>query len=356
MNKVNALVVSAVGNIRDLDAIAAVDPCISVKDGRLQFLAELRRKGKKGPLVDILEAEETKLERDPQAAEAQEDLDTLLAQAEVIYGVALFPDELLSRAPRLKWVHIGSTAINVYQSTDIFESNITITNSRGATAVGIAEHVLTFMLMLAKDAPHLVVNKQTRRWERSITTELDQKTVGLIGLGAIGSEVAKRAKCMGMKVIATKRSTTKRESGVLGVDELYPRSDLRQILSESDFVVIAVPLTAETTGMLGEEELRAMRPSAYLINVSRGQVVDQSALIEALEEKRIAGAGLDVFETEPLPADSELWELPNVILSSHIAGSTDKRGQRLIDLFCENLRRYLASEEMLNVIDRKKRY
>lgn len=186
--------------------------------------------------------------------------------------------------------------------------------------------------------------------------ELRDRTVGIIGLGAIGGEVARLAKGIGMKVIATRRSATRRESGVFGVDELYPYLDLLQMLSESDLVVIAAPLTAETRGMIGEAELRAMRPTAYLINVARGPIINQSALIKALREGWIAGAGLDVFETEPLPPDSELWDLPNVILSSHMAGSTDRRSQRVLGLFCENLRRYLAGEQLLNVIDRQQGY
>lgn len=337
-----------------IEDIAAVDSRISVEDGAEQFIAELRRKGRTGSLVDRLE-KEVGVGR---VVGAEEDLDTLLAEAEVIFGTLLFPDDLLSRASRLKWIHTSATGVERYLPTGIFEGDVTVTNSRGATALPIAEHVLAFMFMLARNAPHLLAAKQARRWERFYTLELNHRTVGIIGLGTIGGEVARLAKGVGMKVIATRRSATKRESGVFGIAELYPRSELLQMLSKSDFVVIAAPLTEETRRMIGEAELRAMKSAAYLINIARGEIVNQSALIKALREGWIAGAGLDVFETEPLPPDSELWELPNVILSSHISSWTDidRRSQRIVGLFCENLRRYLAGEQLLNVVDREKGY
>ncbi|MFC2005559.1 D-2-hydroxyacid dehydrogenase [Chloroflexota bacterium] len=356
MSKVNVLVVSQIGLHESyLEDIAVVDSRISAKDGIEQFVAELRRKGSRAPYVDRME-KQLSLRQNWQAPEPQEDLDTLLAQAEIIFGVALFPEDLLSRAPKLKWIHIGGTGIDLYLSTGIFEGNVTITNSRGVPAVPISEHVLGFMFMLAKNAERLLGNKQDRRWERFVTMELRDRTVGIIGLGAIGSEVARLAKGIGMRVLATRRSATGQQSKVFGVDEIYPPSNLLQMLSESDFVVVAAPLTAETMGLIGEAELRAMQPTAYLINIARGRIVDQSALIRALREGWIAGAGLDVFESEPLPADSELWELPNVLLSSHMAGSTDRRNQRVLGLFCDNLKRYLAGEQLLNVVDLQKGY
>ena len=142
----------------------------------------------------------------------------------------------------------------------------------------------------------------------------------------------------------------------MGVDELYPPSDLLELLFASDFVVIAVPVTSETLRLIGETELRAMRPTTYLINIARGRIIDQTALIRALEEGWIAGAGLDVFDPEPLPLDSKLWELPNVIISPHSSASTEVRNQRFIGLFRDNLRRYLTDKPLLNVIDKQKGY
>lgn len=352
---VNVLVVSKIGFHEGyLDDIAAVDPRISVKDVTPQFVAELHRQGKKGHFVDWLEKEAA--QGHGQQGPGTEDLDTLLAQAEVIFGTLLIPDDLPSRSPRLKWVHLGGAGIEHYEPSGVFEGNVTVTNSRGTAAVPIAEHTLAFMFMLAKNAPRVFSNKQDRRWERFDTMELRDRVVGIIGLGAIGGELARLAKGLGMKVIATRRSATRRESNVFGVDELYPRSELARMLSASDFVVIAAPITPETMRMIGEAELRIMKPTAYLINIARGQIVDESALVKALKEGWIAGAGLDAFEIEPLPGDSELWKLPNVILTSHMANATDTRSRRVVGLFCDNLRRYLAGEPLLNTIDRQKGY
>ncbi len=322
MSKLNVLVVSKLDLEKGyLEDIAAIDPRISVKDGTAKFVTELRRKGTKGILVDRLE-DQARRSRD-WVPEPQEDFNSLLAEAEVIFGVLMFPEHLLARAPRLKWVHLGSAGIDRYVSTSDFVGKVTITNSRGAIAAPIAEHVLAFMFMLARNAPRLLGNKRNRRWERFATMELCNRTVGIIGLGAVGGEVARLARGVGMRVIATRRSTVRRETGVDGVDEMYPHSDFRQMIHDSDFLVVTAPLTAETKGMIGETELRAMKPTAYLINVARGTIVNQTALIRALKEGWIAGAGLDVFETEPLPPENELWELSNVILSSHMAGVTD---------------------------------
>ena len=206
MDKTNVLVLTRL-RLRQgyLDDIAAVDSRVSVKDGTEQFVAELRRSGKYGPLVDYFESEVGHL-RDLQFSEAQDDLDTLLAQADVIFGVLMFPENLLSRAPRLKWIHIGGTGIDRYLTQGIFDGNVTITNSRGAVAIPIAEHALAFMLALAKNIPRLLDDKQNKRWEPFATMELRNRTVGIIGLGAIGSEVARLAKGIGMKVTATRKS------------------------------------------------------------------------------------------------------------------------------------------------------
>lgn len=356
MDKVNVLVAARLNLYPGyLEDIAAVDERISVKDGLASFVKDLRRRGKEGAYIDRLE-KQAALGGYWQKVAAQEDLDTLLAEAEVIFGTIVFPDDLLLRAPRLKWVHIANVGVERYLATDMFKGNMTVTNSRGALAIPIAEHVLTFMCMLAKNASRILSNQQNERWERFVTMELRDRVVGILGLGAIGNEVARLARGIGMKVIATRRSTTKRERSVLGVDEIFPLKDLPQMLGESDFVVIAAPLTAETRGMVSEAELRAMKPTSSIINIARGAIIDQAALVKALKEGWIAGAGLDVVETEPLPPGNELWRMPNVIISPHMAGSSDGRPRRLVDLFCENLKRYLAGEKLVNVIDPKKAY
>jgi D-2-hydroxyacid dehydrogenase (NADP+) len=355
INKLNVLTVSGITLYRGyLDRIAAVDPRISVKEGINLFIDELKRTGQREIKVARLQ-EEANRWATSQVGEGRESFDSWLSQAEVIFGMIIFPDNLLSRAPKLRWVHVQGAGID-FLPEDILNSSILITNGKGARATPIAEHALALIFAFGKDIPRLMNIKQNRKWERFRPQELQQKIVGIVGLGAVGSEVARLSKCLGMKVIATKRSVTKMEKCTLGVDEIYPAGDLIQLLSKSDFVVISPPLTQETKGMIGENELRAFKPTTYLINVSRGKIVDEAALIKALKEGWIAGAGLDVFDREPLPPESELWGLSNVILSCHMSGSTEKGTERELDLFCENLRRYLAGEQLLNLIDKNRSY
>jgi D-2-hydroxyacid dehydrogenase (NADP+) len=181
-----------------------------------------------------------------------------------------------------------------------------------------------------------------------------------VGLGAIGGYVAKLAKADGMRVLAIRRSARRRasgrEEGIADVDELLLPSDLFYLLSEADYVVVAVPLTRESRGLIGMRELQAMRPTARLINISRGAVIDEAALVRALKEGWMAGAALDVFEQEPLPSDSELWGMENVILTPHISGGTPVYMERAVELFCDNLRRYLAGEPLRNAVDIKRGY
>lgn len=356
MSKVNVVVLARLRLAHGyLDTIAAVDPRISVKDATELFAAELEKSGKKGPMVAYF-LSEARLTPDRPRPGEHDDLDALLAEAEVIFGVLQFPERLLSRAPKLRWLHLASVGIDRHTSSGILDGNVIVTNSRGALAVDIAEHVLAFIFMLAKGAPRLFESKHDRRWDPFATLELRNRTLGIIGLGAVGSEVARLAGGIGMNVIATRKSAVKRASDTSGVNELYPVAQLPDLLARSDFVVITVPLTAETKGMFGETALRAMKPGAYLINVARGQIVDQTALVKGLKEGWIAGAALDVFETEPLPGDSELWQLPNVVLSYHMAGFADTHSQRIIGLFCENLKRYLAGEPLKNIVDKRREY
>ena len=219
----------------------------------------------------------------------------------------------------------------------------------------MGEVVLEMMLMFAKDAPACLQMKQAREWRRYKPKLLRGQTVGILGLGNIGREIARLCGAFGMKVIGLRRSAGP-ERPFPEVDRVYPREQLHQLLAESDFVVLALPLTKETRGLIGEPELRSMKPSAFLINVARGAVVDEGALIRALEEKRIAGAGLDVFIQEPLPPDSRFYELPNVIFSPHISGEMPDYESRATEIFCENLRRYIAGEPFLHEVDKVKEY
>ena len=283
----------------------------------------------------------------------EEKLTTLLGQAEVVYGwIHQFPRNLLGRTSRLKWIQVMSAGVDRL-SDEILKSPIRIVTTSGLHGTPMGEVVLEMMLMFAKDAPACLQMKQAREWRRYKPKLLRGQTVGILGLGRIGREIARLCGAFGMKVIGLRRSEG---SPLAEVDRVYPREQLQQFLAESDFVILALPLTKETQGLIGERELRGMKPSAYLINVARGAVVDEGALIRALEEKWIAGAGLDVFIQEPLPPDSRFYDLPNVIFSPHISGEMPDYESRATEIFCENLKRYVAGEPFLHEVDKAKGY
>jgi len=287
-------------------------------------------------------------------AETKAKLDALLAKAEVIYGLRL-PQDVLTRAPRLKWIQVMSAGVDRFLDIDLIESPVILTNVSGIHAIPISEFVIGLMLMFVKQAPFCFQLKCEKKWERFTPEALNSKTVGIVGLGSIGQEVARLAKAFGMRVIATRRSARQVGRGRY-VDIMLPPALLNDLLSESDFVVLAVPFTPETSNLIGRKELQKMKPTACLINIARGGIVDEAALVHALEERWIAGAGLDVFATEPLPPDSRLWDLPNVIYSPHISGGMGDYAARATELFAENLGRYLTGKRLLNVVDKKRGY
>ena len=330
METINVLVNTPIGD-ELLQQITDVSPRI-----KLSNVFELARAEQKGDFA------------------RKSELDALLAEAEVIYGFR-FPKNMIARAPKLKWVQVMSAGVDRFLDDEFRQSSVMMTNVSGIHATPISEIVLELMLMFVKQAPLCFQLKQEKRWTRFMPTILRSKTVGIVGLGNIGREVARLAKAFGMRVVATRRSA-KRVTRARYVDILLPREQLPRLLSESDFVVLSLPFTSETNKLIGEEELRTMKPTAYLINIARGSIVDEEVLIRALDEHWIAGAGLDVFATEPLPPDSRLWELPNVIFSPHIAGGMENYNVRATELFCENLRRYLSGEKLLKLVDKKKGY
>jgi phosphoglycerate dehydrogenase-like enzyme len=287
-------------------------------------------------------------------ANAKQKLDALLAEAEVIFGGRL-PQGYLSRAPKLRWVQVTSAGVNRFLDAEMLASPVVLTNASGIHATPIGEFVLALMLMFAKRAPLCFQWKQVKKWEDFDPTVLRSKTVGIVGLGHIGREVARLAKAFGMRVLATRRAARKAGKARY-VDLLLPAEQLNRLLGESDYVVDALPLTAETDGLIGEAELRAMKPTAYIMNIGRGGTIDEEALVRALEEGWIAGAGLDVFSTEPLPANSKLWDLPNVIYSPHISGGMENYMGQAAEIFTENLRCYLEGRRMVNVVDKKRGY
>jgi D-2-hydroxyacid dehydrogenase (NADP+) len=283
------------------------------------------------------------------------ELDALFGEAEVVYGwIHHFPKNLLSRSPRLKWIQTMSAGVD-RMPEDIMKSPVRVANASGLHGTPMAEVVLQMMLMFAKDAPSCFQMKQRKEWKRYTPKVLRGQTLGILGLGAIGKEIARLCKAFGMTVQGIHRSSTDGKS-YRDVDRAYHRDQLSQFLATSDFVVIAMPLTRETQGMISEGELRSMKPGAYLINVARGAIVNEAVLIRALEEKWIAGAGLDVFVDEPLPPESRFYNLSNVIFSPHISGEMPDYELRATEVFCENLGRYLQGGPFLHEVDKLKGY
>ena len=258
-------------------------------------------------------------------------------------------------APRLKWIQLTSAGADRLLGSGFIQQGVTVTTVSGLHATPIGEFILQSILLIAKKAPQYMRSQARHEWSRFMPRELYGATIGIVGIGNIGAEAGRLAKAFGCRVIATKRSVTKPESTPYA-DEIMPAPELPRLLAESDYVVLSMPLTPETRGMIGEAELRAMKPTAALINIARGPVVVQEALIRALREGWIAAAALDVFDKEPLPADSPLWDMENVIISPHISGGTEIYNVRAVEIFAENLRRYLGGQPLRNIVDPARGY
>jgi len=291
-----------------------------------------------------------------EAAGTMEEAMARAAEAEVIQA-GHWSDELWKAAPKLKWVHSGGAGVERFMTPDFVASPIILTNSQGVYAVPIADHVMAFILHFSRRFGDLVRKQLAHEWEgweeRRTSGELCEKTLGIVGLGGIGSEVAKRAKAFGMRVIATRRRP---DRGGDFADEVRGPDQLAWLLRESDYVALCSALTQETRHLIGADEFRLMRPTAYITNIGRGELIDEQALIAALREGVIAGAGLDVFGQEPLPPDSPLWDMPNVMITPHDAGSSPQSHERFMAIFLENLRRYVAGEPLLNVVSKRAGY
>ena len=261
--------------------------------------------------------------------------------------------ELINVAPNLKWVQTLSAGVGYVLFPAMVKSDIILTNGSGVFDIPIAETVLAYMLTVVRDLPEFLKQQRAHEWKKRSLNELHGSTVGIVGMGSIGSEVARLAQAFGTRVLATKRHP---EHGGERADRVLPNDELPELLAESDFIVITAPLTEETQHLIDAQAFEQMKPGAWLINIGRGGIVDEEALIDALREGRIAGACLDVFEEEPLPKDSPLWDLPNVIITPHNSGSTPKMEEREIDLFVENVRRYVSGDPMINVVDKQTGY
>jgi phosphoglycerate dehydrogenase-like enzyme len=283
-----------------------------------------------------------------------------LRDLEVLFTLSLRPEQFAA-APHLRWIHAPSAAVHQLLFPELVKSEVIVTNSREVHGPVVAEHVMALIFALAKKIPQAVILQEKRTWgqeaiwkEGAHPREIAGATLGLIGVGSIGRRVAQMASALGMRVIAVREHVEKGKPN--GVEAVFAPSQLDDMLKQSDYVVLAAPLIAATQGLINADRLAVMKPEACLINVGRGPQVDGAALITALRTRRIAGAALDVFEREPLPEDSPLWSIENLLITPHTAGLTDKLWHRHYELFSDNLRRYLTRQPLRFVVDKQKGY
>jgi len=297
-------------------------------------------------------------EADIRVCTTPEALHAALGDADALIGGASITTEDVAAAPKLRWVQATIAGVEGFLIPALRDREIALTNFSGIAAPSIAEHVLALMLAFARGLPALFQRQGQRAWDDNHadappTFELAGQTLGVVGLGDIGDELGRRAHALGMRVLATDRDATEAPAYI---DALLPSERLPDLLADADHVALCLPLTPATERLIEREQLAAMKDSAYLYNVGRGELVDQDALVAALRDGAIAGAGLDVASPEPLPAGSPLWALPNVLITGHTAGQTPLYWERGITLLIDNVRRFLAGEELRNVVDTRAGY
>ena len=332
---------------RDLTPVRALEPAIRLIDGNDAFDAHNQslRQG----------------DKDATTARRRE-LDALLAEAEVLCLSIPVLREVVQQAPKMRWLHHTQAGVSNLWASDVWAAeNVLLTSGRGhVRPTAMAEYAIAGALTFARGLHDAYFDKPNGRLDRSHyqPVRIEGSTMGVVGLGGIGSEVARLAKALGMRVIATRRSATAPQQNVDGVDLLLPPSGLEQLAAESDFIALCTQLTQETVKLIDANVLAAMKPTAVLVNVSRGEVIDEDAMFEALRSGKLKGAVVDVYdgELEGKPPRPEFFSLPNAVLTPHISTGGTVNDTGLIDLFIENLKRYLNSQELLNVVDRRRGY
>lgn len=279
---------------------------------------------------------------DRQAMEERSDEATVIAST-------FLSAEALARATKLEWVQSWAAGPDEILGPELAASPVVLTSAKGNGAIPLAEHAIWQMLMLNRDALSWIRAQDDHRWEQGTHGELNGLTVGIIGLGNSGQDLALKAKAFHMTVLGMRRS----QAPTPNVDELFRQDRLHELLERSDFVVVTAPVTSETRGLIGEAELRAMKKTAMFIVFSRGGIVDDDALLRALDEGWIAGAAIDAFDNEPLPADSPFWTAPNIICTPHAGARTLATRARGMDIFVDNLTRFLSGQPLVNIVDKQ---
>jgi phosphoglycerate dehydrogenase-like enzyme len=282
----------------------------------------------------------------------QERISAELPSADIFCGHAKVPvpwAEVVKKG-RLKWIQSSAAGLDHCLTQEVIDSKIIVTSASGLFADQVAEQTLALLLGLLRGLPTFFRQQQTKEFIRRPTLDLHGKTVGIVGLGGNGRRIAEVLAPFRVRILATDYFPIDKPPHV---EQLWPADQLQRLLAESDIVILCVPLNSETTGMIGRRELAAMKRDSVLINVARGPVVDEAALIAALESGQLAGAGLDVTESEPLPETSKLWMLPNVIITPHVGAQSARRADDTTNLICENLRRYFSGQPLLNLVDKQ---
>lgn len=291
-------------------------------------------------------------------AKTADELGDALAEARVLFNWAGPKGEIrnvLERAPKLEYIHARYAGLDALLFPELIASHVPLTNGSGTFSQSLGEFVMAGALYWAKDLPRMLRAKAERRWEVFNILELSTQTMGIVGHGDIGRAIARRAKAFGMRVLALRRDPSPRP-GDEDVDRVYATKDLHQMLPECDYVVVAAPLTPDTKHLMSTAEFNCMKPEGIIMNVGRGPVIDEAAMTEALRSGRIRGAALDVFEVEPLPADSALWGMDNVLISAHTSDHTKDWLNDAAMFFVEQFGRWRAGEALKNVVDKRAGY
>lgn len=288
----------------------------------------------------------------PPLREPTRSLHDLFANAEVVLGARRMPLDLAARAPHLRWVQMPLAGVND-TGVEALPHKVVLTTAAGINALPVAEYAFMAMMLLVKDAKRIIHSQAAGRWDRFDVGLMRGKTLAIVGFGTVGKEVARLAGPFGMKLMAVKRSVNPAE----GLPSWVVTADrLDTVIKQADIVVLCVPATPATKGMIGPRQLALMRPGAVLVNVARGDVIDEAALAAALGDGRLTAAALDVFNQEPPATSSPFWTLPNVLLSAHVAGLFSGYDDAVVDLFVANLDRYMAGQPLINAVDREAGY
>jgi len=282
-----------------------------------------------------------------------------IADTDVFIGWSLRPEQFVA-AKKLRWIHSPAAAVHQLMFPELIQSKVVVTNSTGIHGPVVAEHAIAVLLALAKRLPQAMQYQAKREWSQDQLwhgqprpREVADATVAVIGMGGIGREFVARAKALGMKVLAVRENPGK---GLEGADAVFASAQIDQVLPQADYVLLCTPVTPATTGIINASRLSKMKPDAYLINVARGPLIDETALLDALKHRRIAGAALDVFNEEPLPANSPFWSLDNLLITPHTAAVTARLWERHYRLIVDNMQRFLSREPLLNEVDKKRGY